>query len=299
MSPDVQQRVLESAEALGYQLNLLGRALRQQRLSIIGLVVPDLQNPFFAALSEQLALTLRAGGFDLLVSSAGGDVSTELRGVQSFLGQQIHALIVIPSDEVRSEAGLMQAQDRVRTIQFDRRVISADVPYVGCDNARGMELIAAHVKNARAADPSEVIYVGADPNSSSGHERAMGFRRFFPDALHLSGSFDAAWGREAIDMLLRRGTRRGILVAAADVIAVGMLSALQAAGFRVPDDFRVVGFDGIGVTALAQPALTTVEQPVAAMTETIFELIREGASPIDAGEWLLPPRLVVGASSPE
>lgn len=298
MSPEIQQRVVNSAVELGYQVNLLGRALRKQRLNIIGLVVPDLQNPFFAALAEQLAHTLRAGGFDLLVSSAGGSVDIEARSVQSFLGQQIHALIVIPSDETDSADSLRQAQRRLPTVQFDRKTDAVDVPYVGCDNLHGMRLVAEHILRVTDAE-QEVIYVGANPSSSSGHERLTGFCRFFPGALCLSGSFNVEWGRRAAELILERGTRKATLVAAADVIALGLLSRLQAEGHRVPEDFRVIGFDGIGVTDLAQPGLTTVRQPVEDMTETIFQFVSGEISPLPPGQWLLPPKLIVGASSPE
>lgn len=299
MSPDMQARVIASAELLGYQVNLLGRALRQQRLNLIGLVVPDLQNPFFGALAEHLAVALRAGGFDLLVSSSGGSVDTEMRGVQSFLGQQIRALIIIPSDEVDSAACLVQAQARVPTIQFDRRVPSVDVPFVGCDNAHGMRLIAKHLSTIDADDPRQVVYIGGSAASSAGHERHIGFLRSHPDALCLLGKFEVQWGRRAVETILARGITRATLVAAADVIALGALSALQTAGHRVPEDFRIVGFDGIGVTDFAHPELTTVRQPVDAMTAAIVQLIDEGEWPIAPGEWILQPEMLVGESSPE
>lgn len=297
MSPEIQQRVINSAVALGYQVNLLGRALRQQRLNIIGLVVPDLQNPFFAALAEQLAHTLRAGGFDLLICSSGGSVEAEARSVQSFLGQQIHALIVIPSDESHSIESLQSAQRRLPTVQFDRKAHAAEVPYVGCDNFHGMRLVAEHIL-AVADSERPVIYVGANPNSSSGHERLTGFRQFFPESLCLSGSFSVEWGRRAAELILERETGGATLVAAADVIALGLLTGLQAEGYRVPEDFRVIGFDGIGVTDLAQPALTTIRQPVEAMTETIFKFVNGEFSSGSPEQWRLPPELIIGASSP-
>ncbi|MCA1791426.1 MAG: substrate-binding domain-containing protein, partial [Thioalkalivibrio sp.] len=113
------------------------------------------------------------------------------------------------------------------------------------------------------------------------------------------GSFDARWGVQAADQLLDRRITSATLVVAADVIALGLLSRLQSRGHRVPDDFRVIGFDGVGVTALAHPELTTVRQPVEAMSRRILELVTSKSTEGDTQDIRIPPTLVIGASSPE
>ena len=139
------------------------------------------------------------------------------------------------------------------------------------------------------------------PTSSSAHERLDGFRKWFgDDEPILLGSFDATWGQEAATRLIADGWTSGTLVTAADVIATGLMSRLQAAGFRVPGDFRVIGFDGIGMVRLASPTLTTVRQPVEAMTQAIRELVESGGRAAN-GEPVskrIKPELVLGASSP-
>ena len=297
MSPEIRDRVVRSAAELGYQVNLLGRALRKQRLNVVGLIVPDLGNPFFAALAESLGAVLRAAGFELLISSAGDDVAVEHRAVASFLGQQIRALVVIPCDETASADALALAARRVPTVQFDRRVQEIDVPYVGCDNARGIELIVDHVRGvARPGAP--IVFVGAGVISSSARERREAFERLMPGAVFLDGNFDIAWGHRAARALLDRGIRSGTIVASADVIALGVQSELQASGRGIPDDFRVIGFDGVGVGGYALPALTTVRQPVEEMSRVILGLIAEEGGAPAAEPVLVAPEFVVGESSP-
>ena len=298
MSPELRQKVLRAADELGYRVNLLGRALRQQRTRAIGLLVPDLNNPFFAALAEHLSRVVEPSGIELLVASAGGNVSAELHSVQSFLGRQIESLVIIPCDEVESEQSLQTAMTQAVTVQLDRRVLSSGAFYVGCDNTHGMALIAEHVERHVHIHDQPVVFVGAEPQSSSAHERLDGFRHRFPDALRLLGDFDVRWGQDAADRLIDQGMARGTLVAAADVIALGLLGRLQARGFRIPQDFRVIGFDGVGVTPLAYPELTTVRQPVETMGSTILDLITNGASPQRGTEIRLAPTLVEAASSP-
>ena len=95
----------------------------------------------------------------------------------------------------------------------------------------------------------------------------------------------------------------GTVVAAADVIALGLMSRLQHAGFRVPEDFRIIGFDGVGVSRLAHPSLTTVRQPIEQISATVLELVLAEpaafASTAEERHTLFRPQLIIGDSSPQ
>ncbi len=292
----MQRRVTDAARELGYRVNLVGRALRQTRTSTVGLVVPDLENPFFSALAQQLARAFSAPDIDLLVFSADSSLDMEARGVRSFLGRQVDALVLIPVHEERSAPSVALAASSVRTIQLDRRVPGTAASYVGVSNREGMSLVHDHVAAAVDVGAQPVVFVGAAPSSSSAHERLDGARRWFgEDVPTLLGNFSAAWGRQAAAQLLATGLTRATIVTAADVIAVGVLAHLLHAGCTVPGDFRVIGFDGVGAGALAHPSLTTVRQPVEDMARAIRELIDDDGEP--AGHWFVP-SFVAGETSP-
>lgn len=296
VDPTMQRRVGEAAEKLGYRVNLVGRALRQTRTSTVGLIVPDLENPYFAALAQRLMRAFGVPGIDLLVYSADGSLETEARGVRSFLGRQVDALVLIPVHEELSAASVNLAASSVTTVQLDRRVPGTNASYVGVSNRRGMELIAQHVSTAVVTTSQPVVYVGAKPTSSSAHERLDGARRWFGyDVPVLLGDFTAGWGREAARLLLDRGLRRATVVTAADVVAVGVLAQLLHSGRSVPGDFRVIGFDGIGVSTFANPSLTTVRQPVEEMARAIRSLV--ASTDGEPGGWF-DPEFVVGETSP-
>lgn len=296
VDPAIQQRVTDAAEQLGYQVNLVGRALRQTRSSTVGLVVPDLENPYFSALAQQLSRAFSDPGIDLLIFSADSSLETEARGVRSFLGRQVDALVLIPVHEERSEAAVSMAAAAVHTIQLDRRVPGTAAHYVGVSNKVGMRLIHDHVTSSVDVARHPVVYVGAAPDSSSARERLEGAQRWFSDGVPaMLGDFSAAWGREAAKQLLDDGWTSATIVTAADVIALGVLAHLLHQGRAVPDDFRVIGFDGIGAAALAYPSLTTVRQPVEEMARSIRSLIDSGNE--RSSRWF-EPTLVLGSTSP-
>lgn len=300
VDPELQARVLAAAEELGYRVNLVGRALRQRRTATVGLIVPDFENPFFSSLAQHLTKAFAKPGIDLLVFSADSSLETELRGVQSFMGRQVDALVIIPVHEIESAGSIQLAASSVATIQLDRRVPGTEAHFVGVDNKIGMRLVGEHVHSSADLAHQPVVFVGAEPHSSSAHERLDGFRRWFGSKPPtLLGSFDASWGIEAANRLLADGWRAGTIVTAADVIAIGLLSRLSAAGFSVPEQFRVIGFDGVGVARLAHPTLTTVRQPVETMSQAIRTLVEEAASGSGSPtSRRIRPELVIGESSP-
>jgi len=296
VDPVRQKRVTEAAEQLGYQVNLVGRALRQTRTSTVGLILPDLENPYFSALAQQLSRAFSHPGIDLLVFSADGSLATESRGVRSFLGRQVDALVLIPVHEQLSKTSVSAAAAAVHTIQLDRRVPGTAASYVGVSNRAGMRLVYDHVTTAVDVSTHPVVYVGATPDSSSAHERLDGVRRWFSSEIPtLLGDFSAAWGRQAAARILADGWTGATIITAADVIALGVLAHLLQQGRSVPDEFRVVGFDGIGAAALAHPSLTTVRQPVEKMARSIRSLIE---SDDEASSRWFEPDLVLGATSP-
>ncbi|WP_427135919.1 substrate-binding domain-containing protein [Pseudarthrobacter sp. S9] len=128
------------------------------------------------------------------------------------------------------------------------------------------------------------------------------FKKAMPGAKSLLGSFSFEWGQNAAHELIDQGIAAGSIVTAADVIALGVIAGVQARGYRIPEDFRVIGFDDIGVSFLAHPALTSVRQPVDQMTATIVEMVMESVSGVAAAarnaKTVFKPDLIIRESSP-
>jgi len=299
MSEELRERVMDSVKTLGYQVNLVGRALRQKRTFTLGLVIPDLENPFFSSLAQNISRSFAASEVEVMISSADNDIDQELRAVQSFLGRQVDGLVLIPSDERESLTAVELASGYVPTIQFDRFVPDTTIPFVGCDNAFGMSLVSEHIANHVPKEQKTLFFIGGGESSSSGRERSAAFMALQPESQHLEGSFSFGWGQEAVKKIIDQGFTQGTIVCAADVIALGVSSWLLSQGFRIPEDFRLIGFDDVGVSFLAHPTLTTVRQPLAAMTEAIGEMLgdsqRAGSAP---EKTLFQPELIVRSSSP-
>ena len=232
-----------------------------------------------------------------MVASSDNTIEQEIRAVQSFLGRQVDALVMIPSDEVESKESVKLASAYVPTIQFDRRVPDLNVPFIGCDNVAGMRLVDQHLSDAVDVSSQPLFFVGGGKSSSSGRERSKAFLSFRPETKHLDGRFSFEWGQEAARKILDSGVRSATIVTAADVIALGVISWLVGSGFHIPGDFRVIGFDDVGVSYLAHPTLTTVRQPTTEMTEEIRSVLT-GEKDLDTSVGLFAPSFQVRDTSP-
>ncbi len=264
VSPELADRVRESARELGYRHNAVARALRHGRTSSVGMIVPEIGNPFFPSLVEAVERTLSDSGRDLLLCDAQQDPDTELRRARALMARQVDGLILIPVSASASRAALDEVASQLPVIQMDRFVKDYLGDWVGVDDALGISLAVEHVA---AVGATSIAFVSAAPDCSSAQQRLRGFiettRRIgLPDSGgRLLGEFSAGWGRAAAQKLLAEPPLPDAVVCGNDEIAVGLLGEFRRAHVRVPDDVLVTGFDDIRFAALADPPLTTVRQP--------------------------------------
>ena len=253
-------------------------------------------------MAQRVSRAFIDSNIDVFISSADNDIELERRAIQAFLGRQVDGLVLIPCSEIASKDNVLLADRTVMTVQFDRRVLSVPTRYVGCDNRHGMRLVVKHLRQDVDLERQPPFFIGAGTASSSGRERLMAFKNAMPDAKFRSGSFSFEWGQKAVHDLIDTGTTAATIVTAADVIALGVIAGAQERGYRVPQDFRVIGFDDVGVSFLAHPSLTSVRQPVDKMTATIVEMVlervSEGPGAIRGAKRVFKPDLIIRESSP-
>lgn len=254
--PEVRERVLASATRLGYVPNPHAQSLRTGHGHALGVVVPDLTNPYFPALVQAIEATARERGYALLVMDAGNDADRERASLALMAGYRVAGVIWVPVDD-RSAHGWPFALVTVDRALADRDAIVAD-------HAEGGALAARH---AIRWGHRRVGLVTGPRSLASAAARRDGFLR------EAGGALDVAWMHEApftgdlpVDLHERLASPGVSLVACAnDAQAVAVLRALRAGGVRVPDDVSLIGFDDVPWAEFVDPALTTVRQPLAAL----------------------------------
>ncbi|NEB45054.1 LacI family DNA-binding transcriptional regulator, partial [Streptomyces sp. SID339] len=165
---ETARRVREAAETLGYRPNHAARALRSRSTGTVGLVLPQITNPFYPALVRELTHALHAGGRAVLLADCDDDPVAEAEYIADLLGRQVDALLVIPAHEERSRDAVTAAAARVPLVLMDRGCGPAVADSVAVDNTAGMALVLDHLA---AAGRRRVCFLGATGTASAAAER--------------------------------------------------------------------------------------------------------------------------------
>lgn len=280
--PATKRAVVAAARRLDYQTNFVARALRTQATHTVGMVVPYISNPFMPLIVEALERVLQRSGRELILCDSQSDPEYERSRIRALQERMVDGLLVVPCDRTASAAALAEAAPRVPIVQVDRYVEGFSGDFVGVDDAQGIALAVAHLRDRGCRC---LAFVSAEPVSSSARRRLDGFtnRVAAREQDLLLGEFSPEWGRTAARELLARKAIPDGIVCGADVVALGLLAELREAGVAVPADTLVTGFDGIAFGDLFSPKLTTVRQPVEHIAEQAVRMLetrlRDHAAP--------------------
>jgi DNA-binding LacI/PurR family transcriptional regulator len=291
-----RQAVLKAARELGYRPNAVARSLVEGRTRLIGALVADLHNPFFAEFLDGLQETLHGEGLRMLVGSGRWDPHFEAEAVEAFLEMRVDGLVLL---SVVPES-LAEASKSVPVVVVGERDVSG-VDIVVDDDELGARLAVDHLVGL---GHHRIAHIEGAP-STTAHYRKRGYesamrRHDFADRIVVEpGDFTEEGGYRAARQLLARDPRPTAIFAPNDLVATGVLSAADELGLHVPDDVSIVGYDNTHLAAIRHVSLTSVDQPrrdmgrVAAerLTARIDDPMRE---PIQT---LVVPHLVIRATT--
>ncbi|MFA1625545.1 LacI family DNA-binding transcriptional regulator [Rhizobium mongolense] len=277
VKPMLREKVNGAISALGYRPNVTARALRTSRTDVIGLVVPDITNPFFAQLAASVERAALECGHSLMLASSHNDRAAEQSHVSAFLDRSVRGIIVVAS----SDGSGLHLEAAVPIISLDRRF--GTFPLVSTNHAQAAALIADHLYGL---GHRHIAYIAGPPDTEAGRMREEGFvsqiDRFGktgePVELEIAyGRFDYESGeRIARELLSRPPQDRPTAVAAAsDQQAIGALRAARDLKIDVPRKLSVTGFDDISLANLVVPRLTTIRQPADTLARRAVGLLLE------------------------
>lgn len=297
VSRERREAVERAAAELAYSPHVMARALASRTSTVLGVLVSDLRNAFFAEVVEGMDAAARAAGFQLIINTGGRSPARErdaVRGMLAFRPAGVAMLSpVLPGRDIGDAA----AQCPVVLVSRGSR--SASVDTVNDDGEAGTRLAVQHLVTL---GHRHIVHLDGGSGSQAaprrrGYLAAMRAHGLDPTVVP-SEYTDVAGARSVAGLLADRGAPTA-LIAANDFSAVGAISALEDAGLRVPRDVSVVGYDNTSLAALRHISLTTVDQPRTEIgrlaAEALLQRVRgERTDPV---RHLLHPKLVVRATT--
>ncbi len=285
IAPETRERVLETATRLGYRPNPLARALRGARTMLLGAVVRDITDPFFALAIEALSVEALARGYNVVLGHAHGKADEAIVLTAVLETRHCDAIVLLGdmTDQPRFIQDLRDTRVPVVALWQGSRI--QGIPAVNVDNAHGIRLAVDHL---RERGHTRIAFIGGRPLGDIEERRTAYVELMAEGGLDVPDGYvqhsvnTPAGGKAALRALLELPQPPTALVAATDVIAVGVLNAAFDLGVRVPDQLSVVGFDDIPVAAYTVPELTTLRMPTAQMIAAAMVMaIDEAAKPAD------------------
>lgn len=277
VSPDLHERVVEAMRALRYQPSALARSLRRQETRTIGVLVPQLDSPFFSGLAFAIEKTLFAQDYRTLICSAEEDLEKEDAYIEMLLRQRVDGVILVPTG--RSMWGIRQLVDKnIPVVLVDRDLPDSHVNKVLVNNFEGAY---AGTNYLIGLGHQMIGVIGAPTYSEAMSLRIQGVRQALADAaidqrpeLFATGTMQQfEMGFDSTMKMLKLEPRPTAIFALTDVMAVGALHAISQVGLRIPHDISVMGFDNIPLAGYIIPALTTVAQPIYEMGEKATQVL--------------------------
>ncbi|MEU7997046.1 LacI family DNA-binding transcriptional regulator [Micromonospora sp. NPDC049060] len=305
VAPETRQAVLTALDVLGYERPA---RLRKRSAGLVGLVVPELDNPIFPAFAQVIESTLAQSGFTpvLCTQTAGG--VTEDEYVEMLLDRQVSGIVFVSGLHADTAAN----HDRYRAliarplpvVMINGYAPGIPAPFVSCDDGEATELAVAHLV---ALGHRRIGLITGPDRFVPVQRRVAGFRAAMGrlvgvdeaglDELAELSLFGVEGGEAAAARLLERGVTG--IVCGSDLMALGAIRAARQRGMSVPGELSVVGYDDSPLMAFTDPPLTTMRQPVAAMAvaavRALVDEINGHAAP--HSEYVFRPELVVRGST--
>lgn len=272
---DHRRRVLEAVDRTGYRPNRIARNLRRQRAEMIGVVVPDIENPHFSKTVSLFEETAFSKGHRLLLCSTGETVAKQRAYLQMLADERALGVIIAPADSRGS--GLAHLFDLgIPVVVFDREVSDPRADTVLCSNSDATRKATEHLI---WLGHERIAYVGGRLDLEIGAERLAGYTDAMRAAnltpFAVDGGFRADAARRETTQLLAVAPPPTALVVGNNLMTLGVLEAVRAAGIAVPEDLALVAVDDPPWAALVDPPLTVVAQPVLQIAETAMTLLFE------------------------
>ncbi|GGR79448.1 LacI family transcriptional regulator [Streptomyces humidus] len=302
VSAAVRERVVAAAQALGYRPNTVARSLRTTRTQTIGLIIPDMVNPFFSELAWAIEEAAHEHGYSVILCNANEETDRQDGYIELLLARRVDGLLLTPVLE-ESEALRAVARQGVPMVFVDRSLASMEAPVVRADGSLAISQLVDHLVDLG----HERIAVITGPQATvTGRERLAAFRTAMrarsldlPDELVRFGNFQADSGRRAAVELLDLDEPPTAVFAIDNLMTLGVFQEMRRRGLRIGSDIAVAGFDDPPWFQLLDPPLTTVSQPVTRMGALAVDMLLEAINAGSVESHLLDCALVIRESCGE
>lgn len=300
VSEETRQRIIKTADLMGYRPNIMARGLAKKRTNLIGVLVPEIRTSFLPQTMEGIWRAAENANMAVLLYVTDWSTQKEKKYLRQLVEWQVDGIIWVPNatDNINL---FIEVEQRLPVIQLFMSVPELHSSKIILDNEKGGYLATQHLINLGHERIAHLAAINGH-FASSGNERLQGYLRALKEAnlpvdnnLIVDSGFTTKGGRKAFQQVTKY--QPTAVFACSDMVAWGCIQEAQLHGKRVPEDLAVVGFDNLDVSNLVVPSLTTIEQPQRQFGELAVTKLLEALNQDIFEEVILEPKLIKRQSS--
>jgi LacI family transcriptional regulator len=279
VSRDTRGRVEQAIAQLGYVPSRLARGLSAQRTGTLAVIVPDVANPFFTLIVRGAEDVARRAGFRVILCDTRSDLQVEREVIEEMIAHRVEGIVIAPVSDRSREPLRRLAAFGIPFVLVDRTVPGIHADTVLGESAEGSKRLVEHLialGHRRIAMIVESDEVSTARDRRRGYDTALAEAGIEPDpALVADATADRAGGFAGMQRLLELDTSPTAVFTVNNLVALGAIEAVRAAGLEVPDDVALVCFDDIEYASRLYPFLTVMEQPAETFGTLSTQLLLE------------------------
>jgi LacI family transcriptional regulator len=263
ISPATSKKVLDAAREFNYRPNRIARGLRLEKTETLGLIIPDIANPFFASIAKTIESETRRQGYSLILCDSLDDIKTEIELLDLLAGRKVDGIILAPVGQ--SGKHIEEFKKRgISIVIIDRYLNDTSIPFITTDNYSGALDAVEHIISRGHRD---IACIRGTRGISVNDDRLRGYKDALnkhnipvDDNMVLGDDFGEENGYIQTRILLSREKIPTAIFAFSNLISLGVLRALSEMGLHIPEDISLVSFDDQPYSAFLASPMTTVEQ---------------------------------------
>lgn len=265
ISEETKQKILKLAKELNYIPNSLARGLSTKKTGTIGIILPDITNPFFASIARAIEDSANLLGYNVMFCNADNEIDKELEYIKLLISKLVDGVIFIAGGESKSSVEMLKSNN-IPFVLVDRYMESYKDEYgVYLLNEagviQGIEYL-YNKGNRRIAFVKGHEHLQISNERLKGYKRAMNKYGIYDEKLIFKGDFNIEGGIKATEAILKDLGKVDAIFYSNDIMALGGMKVLLRKGFKIPEDIRIMGFDNIDICEIFEPELTTIAQPI-------------------------------------
>ncbi|TDX51573.1 LacI family DNA-binding transcriptional regulator [Orenia marismortui] len=305
--PDVSEatkkKIQKVIDKLGYNPNGIARGLVLQKTHTIGLIIPDISNPFFPEVAKGVEDRARELNYSVIFCNTDNDKEREKEAIALMKSKHVDGIILSLSISNKEELYKLEEKN-FDVVQIDRKIPDSNYRAVVIDNTLGAYNATSHLVEL---GHTKIAHVTGDLEIQTSQDRLEGFKKAidnfdldYKEEWIIEGDFSKESGYQAMKKLLRLEDRPKAVFIANDLMAIGAYEAIFEMGLEIAEDISVVGYDDIEIASIIKPGLTTMTQPKYKLGQTAADILIakiDSKEDVDDEDIILNPKLIIRDST--